>query len=53
MTIHLAKGLEFSHVYIVGMEEDLFPSALSSTKIGLRRGEKIVLCGLNKGHEKD
>jgi DNA helicase-2/ATP-dependent DNA helicase PcrA len=31
MTIHLAKGLEFSHVYIVGLEEDLFPSALSST----------------------
>ena len=31
MTIHLSKGLEFNHVYIVGLEEDLFPSALSST----------------------
>tara|TARA_X000000368_G_scaffold85388_1_gene64764 strand:- start:4935 stop:7193 length:2259 start_codon:yes stop_codon:yes gene_type:complete len=31
MTIHLAKGLEFNHVYVVGLEEDLFPSALSST----------------------
>lgn len=29
MTIHLAKGLEFPTVFIVGMEEDLFPSALS------------------------
>ena len=29
MTIHLAKGLEFSHVFIVGLEEDLFPSAMS------------------------
>ena len=29
MTIHLAKGLEYPYVYIVGMEENLFPSMLS------------------------
>ncbi|HEY0896706.1 MAG TPA: UvrD-helicase domain-containing protein [Sphingobacteriaceae bacterium] len=29
MTIHSAKGLEFSHVYIVGLEENLFPSQMS------------------------
>jgi DNA helicase-2/ATP-dependent DNA helicase PcrA len=29
MTIHLAKGLEFPCVYIVGLEENLFPSAMN------------------------
>src|SRR5690554_5189739 len=29
MTIHLAKGLEFPYVFIVGLEEDLFPNAMS------------------------
>ena len=30
MTMHSAKGLEFSHVYITGMEDTLFPSPMSA-----------------------
>ena len=29
MTVHTAKGLEFKNVFVVGLEEDLFPSAMS------------------------
>ncbi|MDE7380885.1 MAG: UvrD-helicase domain-containing protein [Muribaculaceae bacterium] len=29
MTVHAAKGLEFSHIFIVGVEEQLFPSMMS------------------------
>lgn len=29
MTIHSSKGLEFPHVYVVGLEENLFPSQMS------------------------
>ncbi len=29
MTIHASKGLEFSHVFVVGLEENLFPSQMS------------------------
>ncbi|MBS1502128.1 MAG: exodeoxyribonuclease V subunit gamma [Bacteroidetes bacterium] len=29
MTIHSAKGLEFPHVFVVGLEENLFPSQMS------------------------
>ncbi len=31
MTVHSAKGLEFKYVYMTGMEEELFPSRMSSS----------------------
>lgn len=30
MTLHLSKGLEYNHVFVVGWEENLFPSGMSS-----------------------
>ena len=36
MTIHLAKGLEFPTVFVVGLEEDLFPSAMSLNTLDVR-----------------
>ena len=33
MTVHAAKGLEFKNVIIVGVEEDLFPSAMSKDNL--------------------
>lgn len=30
MTAHAAKGLEFKHIYIVGVEEELFPSSMAA-----------------------
>jgi len=33
MTMHSAKGLEFKHIYIVGMEDTLFPSPMSSGSV--------------------
>lgn len=33
MTVHAAKGLEFNHIYVVGVEEELFPSAMSMNSL--------------------
>lgn len=43
MTVHAAKGLEFNNVFIVGLEEDLFPSALSSNSLSEIEEERRLL----------
>lgn len=43
MTVHAAKGLEFSHVWIVGTEEDLFPSAMSQDSLSQVEEERRLL----------
>lgn len=49
MTIHLAKGLEFPYVFIVGLEEDLFPSALSlNTRSELEEERRLFYVALTR-----
>ena len=33
MSVHLAKGLEFDSVFVVGLEENLFPSYMSLASV--------------------
>lgn len=52
MTIHLAKGLEFPCVYIVGMEEDLFPSAMSmNTRSELEEERRLFYVALTRAEK--
>ncbi|NNM22721.1 MAG: UvrD-helicase domain-containing protein [Flavobacteriaceae bacterium] len=49
MTVHLAKGLEFPYVYIVGMEEDLFPSGMSmNTRAELEEERRLFYVALTR-----
>ncbi len=49
MTIHLAKGLEFPICFIVGMEEDLFPSAMSiNTRSELEEERRLFYVALTR-----
>lgn len=49
MTIHLAKGLEYPYVYIVGLEESLFPSAMSmNTRSELEEERRLFYVALTR-----
>jgi len=52
MTIHLSKGLEFPYVYIVGLEENLFPSAMSSnTRTELEEERRLFYVALTRAEK--
>jgi len=53
MTIHSAKGLEFPYVYIVGVEENLFPSQLSlNSRADLEEERRLFYVALTRAREK-
>ncbi|MDA8715057.1 UvrD-helicase domain-containing protein [Flavobacteriales bacterium] len=53
MTIHAAKGLEFPYVYIVGLEENLFPSQLSlNTRAELEEERRLFYVAMTRAEKK-
>ncbi|MBL7888720.1 MAG: UvrD-helicase domain-containing protein [Bacteroidia bacterium] len=53
MTIHAAKGLEFKYVYIVGLEENLFPSQMSlNSRADLEEERRLFYVALTRAEKK-
>ena len=49
MTIHASKGLEFPHVYVVGLEENLFPSQMAlNTRSELEEERRLFYVALTR-----
>lgn len=48
MTVHAAKGLEFPHVLIVGLEEQLFPSAMCVSQHELEEERRLFYVALTR-----
>lgn len=52
MTIHASKGLEFKHVFVVGMEEDLFPSGMAKNEPrGLEEERRLFYVAITRAEE--
>ena len=53
MTIHAAKGLEFPYVYIVGLEENLFPSQMSiNSRADLEEERRLFYVALTRAEKR-
>lgn len=53
MTIHAAKGLEFPYIYVVGMEENLFPSQMAlESRSGLEEERRLFYVALTRAEKR-
>ncbi|HIZ86475.1 MAG TPA: UvrD-helicase domain-containing protein [Candidatus Coprenecus stercoravium] len=51
MTVHASKGLEFPYVYITGLEENLFPSSMSSTAENVEEERRLFYVALTRAEK--